>query len=122
MANELEITGILKYKKDGVSAELSLSTRVDVSGSNITETIQNVTTASEPLNAGGIVGTKGYLLIENLDDTNTVNVRAIQTNALSALVKIPPNAFAGPFQLGVADAYVSTSANTAKIRTLIIEA
>lgn len=56
MANELEITGIAKYNKNGIKSELSLSSRVNITGSKTVELIQTVGTAEEALLLGDITG------------------------------------------------------------------
>ena len=104
MANELEITGILKFSKGGVKQELSLNHRLDISGSKVVELVQSIPTDKTPINFGDIAVTDlGYVIIENLDDTNFVTVRSIKANDDSAFIRILPNSFAGPFMFNKAE-------------------
>lgn len=104
MANELEITGILKFSKGGVKQELSLNHRLDISGSKVVELVQKIPSGTQtPINFGDIAVTDlGYVIIENLDDTNFVTVRSIKATDDSAYIKILPNSFAGPFMFNKA--------------------
>lgn len=115
MANELEITGILKFSKGGVKQELSLNHRIDIAGSKVVELVQSIPSGSTktPINFGDIAVTDlGYVIIENLDDTNFVTVRSIEANDDSAYIRILPNSFAGPFMFN--KAIFNTGANQTK--------
>tara|TARA_B100001939_G_C16534634_1_gene443579 strand:- start:96 stop:497 length:402 start_codon:yes stop_codon:yes gene_type:complete len=114
MANELEITGILKFSKGGVKQELSLNHRIDIAGSKVVELVQSIPAGSTtPINFGDIAVTDlGYAIIENLDDTNFVTVRSIEASDNSAYIRILPNSFAGPFMFN--KAIFNTGANQTK--------
>ena len=127
MANELEITGISKYSKNGVKVDMSVSSRVTVTGSKIAEVIQNVGQVSaEPLNTGDIaLGSCGYVLIQNLSDSGSVGVR----EGLSGtdLIKIGAGQSAGPFEIANTSSgagsgpHVIAYVNDCNIRVLAIE-
>lgn len=123
MANELEITGILRYRKDGVKAELALNSRVNVANDKITEVVQNIpSTGTGQLLEIGSISTLGYAIIQNLDETNSVNIRAVDDNAATDLIKIPAGKFAGPFQFNINDPRaIASGTGGAKIRMLLIE-
>ena len=120
MANELDITGTIRYRKNGVKADLSLNSRVNVTGDKITEMVQEVANTETVLDKGNVTN-MGYAIIENLDDTSSVLVRAIQNNASSNLLLIAPGEFAGPMRFNLDTVYVITNTGTATIRTIIVE-
>jgi hypothetical protein len=99
MANELELTSIVKYNKAGIKADLSLSTRVDISGDKIYEGVQEVSTSPTDPVVGSVTLAGAYIVIENLSDTMTISV---ENDAETAVVfcTIPPRGFAGPLQAG----------------------
>jgi hypothetical protein len=104
MANELEVTGIIKYSKAGIKSELSLSTRIDITNNLIHETIQEIAAAEEgtvlsipQMKESDAFGP--YVIIENLDDTNSVVIRGTTNVSESDVIEIKPGQFAGPMQL-----------------------
>lgn len=120
MANELEITGIAKYNKNGIKSELSLSSRVNITGSKTVELIQTVGVSEEALLLGDIAGlSAGYVLIENLDDTNYVSIRPAAGEP--DLIKIQAGKFAGPFELAASAPYIVADTDTCNVRVLLIE-
>lgn len=123
MANELELTGIVKYNKSGVKAELSLSTRIDIDGAKVSENIQQVTSNA----AGGDIeiGSMGldshpYIMIENLDDTAVLTVRTTASSNPNILT-IPARTFAGPMKLESTVLKMLSSVSDSKARIIAIE-
>lgn len=119
MANELEITGIVRYNKAGVKAELSLNSRVDVSGTKTAEVIQSVSN-TKALVKQADVSSLGYGIIENLSDTATIIVSSTSGSTEGDMLKILPNSFAGPMQFNKNAIYVSTVSGSADIRVILI--
>lgn len=125
MANELEVTAIMKYGKSGVRSDMSSSSRINITGSRIAENIMNVGTGDpEALVVGDIdMGSVGYVLIENLSDTGYVAVRA--GSAGGELVKIQAGKSAGPFEVAAIDGtthpYVKAYGSACNIAILAIE-
>ena len=120
MANELEITGIIKYNKGGVKASLSLSSLIDIGGSNVYEGVQSVESSPDPIELGSILSSDDpYVIIENRSDTATVSVQ----NATSPPVvfcTIPPRSFAGPMQITENVLNLATDSGTASVRIIAI--
>lgn len=120
MANELEITGIIKYNKGGVKASLSLSSLIDIGGSNVYEGVQSVDNSPDAIELGSILSSdKPYVIIENLSDTAIVSVQ----NAASTPVvfcTIPPRAFAGPMKITGNVLNLATDSGTASVRIIAI--
>lgn len=97
MANELELTSIVKYNKAGIKADLSLSTRVDISGDKIYEGVQEVSTSPTDPVVGSVTLNGAYIVIENLSDTMTISVQN-ETETAVVFCTIPPRGFAGPLK------------------------
>lgn len=75
MANELTVSCSGRFSKSGREISKSYSgIQIDVSGDKVTQLIQEIGTSEEALDIGD-VGTAGYLLLKNLDDTNYVTIR-----------------------------------------------
>lgn len=73
MANELKIDIGLGYSKNGIYINERQSFFVDVSGDNLIHNIQSIGTGAETLQ-GIDSGTAGFLLIKNLDGTNSIQL------------------------------------------------
>jgi hypothetical protein len=119
MANELEITGTMKYSKGGVKSELALSSRVNISGSKVTELVQNIGTGSEAIELGDL-SSPGYIIIENLDSTNFVTIQAAVDG--TSMITIPAGEFAGPVKLASSAPAARADSAAVNIRILAIQA
>lgn len=95
MANELELTSIVKYNKAGIKADLSLSSRVDISGDKIYEGVQEIGTSVTDIQVGSVTLNGAYIVIENLDDAMTISV---ENAAEVVFCTIPPRGSAGPLK------------------------
>jgi len=119
MANELEITGIIRYNKSGVKAELSLNSRIDITGTKTAEFVQSVTTKALIKQAD--VASLGYGIIENLSDSKTVVLSSTPSDSDGDMIKILPNSFAGPMQFNKNAVYAySVDGLSADIRVILI--
>jgi len=121
MANELELTATLKYNKGGVTEEVSVSSKLDVNGDLVTQTVQDIGTAVEVIDLASMTS-PGVIIVENLDATNYVEMR--RTTSDDHIIKIRPKSFAGPLELAdTTGAAPALQANTAacKVRITIIE-
>ena len=75
MANEATISVGLRFEKGGVSASYSKGgLQVDVSGSKFVDLVQEIGTSEEQLDFGDVT-TPGYVVFENLDSTNYIEIR-----------------------------------------------
>ena len=75
MANEVTVSMSLSFSKSTVSDALSWSDlQFDVSGSKIAHLVQNVAITEEVLELGDI-GTIGWMIVRNLDDSNFMEIR-----------------------------------------------
>lgn len=95
MANELELTSIVKYNKAGIKADLSLSSRVDIAGNKIYEGVQEIGTSVTDIEVGSVTLDGAYIVIENLDDSMTISV---EDAAAVVFCTIPPRGSAGPIK------------------------
>eukprot|EP00914_Ancora_sagittata_P015247 GHVO01030011.1.p2 GENE.GHVO01030011.1~~GHVO01030011.1.p2 ORF type:complete len:195 (-),score=20.53 GHVO01030011.1:1274-1858(-) len=75
MSNELSLAAELRFNKAGKVSAMSSSGRLTISGNVIAELEQTVYTVEELLNLGQLGSLAGYVLIENLDSTNFVELR-----------------------------------------------
>jgi hypothetical protein len=126
MANELEITGIIKYNKSGIKSDLSLSSRVSITGSRVTEIVQDIGTSDSELNLGDLGGSEGqgspgYIIIENLSEENTVSLKP--TSGSSYMISIGARKFAGPFELhdNASAPLAKSSAGSSNVRIIVVE-
>ena len=117
MANELTVTGALELNKDSIEVSLSESIKVTVSGSKITEIIQNIGTSAESVDIGDI-GTVGYVIAKNLDTTNFVELRDGAAGA--DVVKMKAGEIA-VFRSVAADLNAIADTAACNVRFLIIE-
>ena len=76
MANELTVSCSLRFSKSGREADKAYGgIQLDVTGTKPMSHTQTIGTSEEALVVGD-VGTPGYIIIKNLDDTNYVTIRA----------------------------------------------
>ncbi len=76
MANEISISGNLRYSKDSASAALATSFRADQTGDKYQAGIQIVGTSEENLDKGDVV-TIGFISVRNADDTNFITLATL---------------------------------------------
>jgi hypothetical protein len=121
MANELSITASMTFAKGPTTARMGRGgVLASVTGTKVADLIQEIGTAAEALMLGDI-STPGYVLIENLDATNFVSIRA--GSGGTNLIDIPPNTTAGPFKLSSASSpHAIADTAPVKIRYLLVEA
>lgn len=74
MSNELSLIVTLNFSKGGAKLLRTENIKVDVTGDSFTGGTQSIGTSEEEIAQGAEVGTPGYLLIKNLDDTNYVEI------------------------------------------------
>jgi len=74
MSNELSVTAKVNFSKGGAKVTRAITDFVDVSGDAFTHEVQEVGTSEEQLAQGADLGTPGYVLAINLDDTNYVEI------------------------------------------------
>lgn len=114
MANELELTSIVKYNKAGIKADLSLSTRVDISGDKIYEGVQEISTSATSIDVGSVTLAGAYIVIENLSDTMTISVENAAGTAV-VFCTIPPRGFAGPLKAAAGLVKLKSTHETAAV-------
>jgi hypothetical protein len=120
MANELTTSSALTFQKGKVFASMGKGgVKVDVSGTRFIENVQEIGTIEEALMLGDIAA-PGYIMVENLDPTNFVELRA--ASGVADMIKIPAGSVAGPFMLATATPYAIADTAACKIRYLLIEA
>jgi hypothetical protein len=73
MANELTISGALRFTKGGVDEIYSFTDQVDISGTALVRQVLFIGTAEESIPMGD-VSSPGYVVACNLDATNFVQL------------------------------------------------
>lgn len=121
MAKELSITASMTFAKGSTTARMGRGgVLADVAGTKVADLVQEIGTSAEALMLGDI-STPGYVLIENLDATNPVNIRAAAGG--TNLIVIPPNTTAGPFKFATGSTpHAIADTAPVKIRYLLVEA
>ena len=74
MANEITQTIQFSVSKNGASATLSNTKRINMTGGGIVNNTQLIGTTAEAVNLGDISGAPSQLVIKNLDATNFVEI------------------------------------------------
>jgi hypothetical protein len=120
MSNELTISASVKFVKGDLNVSRSKSgLRIDVTGDKHLDMVQEIGTSEEAITLGeASVG--GYMMLENLDDTNYVEIRP--NTGVADLIKLLPGDIA--LFRTAADAVPYGLANTAAcdLRIIIIPA
>jgi hypothetical protein len=75
MANELALSGTVRFTKGGVDELFTFSDQVDISGTTITKQVLSIGTTEESV-AMGDVTSPGYVVAHNLSGTNFVQIGA----------------------------------------------
>jgi hypothetical protein len=117
MANELTLSGSIKFAKSNVEDGMAKGgLQVDVTGSKCTHMVQAIGTSEEAIDIGDI-GTSGYMFVVNRDTTNYVSIRPGTGTANCIKLK------AGEFALFRIETAPWAIANTAacNIEFLIVE-
>lgn len=73
MADELTLSGSVRYVKGNVNFSRTLADQVTVTGNVLAHNIQNIGTAEETLGIGEVT-LSGYAIFLNLDSTNYVEL------------------------------------------------
>ena len=91
MANELTMSGSVKFAKSGTSVLVDFGTiQMDVAGSQYIHMVQSVPTSEEAINlgTGGEIAAGGMFCARNLSTTNFVSIR--QATGAADLVRLDP--------------------------------
>lgn len=120
MPNEITLTANLQFVKGGVSVgKQSGSVSQDVTGADYGALTVVVTNSKAAFALPASIGTPGYIWIKNLDSTNTITI--FPDGSGPATVKIRPGGIA-MFELAASAPQAQTSAGTATMEYLLIEA
>ena len=121
MPNELLISASMTFAKGTTAARMGRGgVMANVAGTKVADLIQDVGTIVEVLLLGDMTA-PGYVMIENLDATNFVSVRAGAGG--TNLIEIPAGTTAGPFRFSAASVpHVIANTAAVRIRFLLIEA
>jgi len=116
MANEITTAVSLSASKGGASISRNLTVRSNLAGEDMVQTTQLIGTTSELVVFGEITGAPQFLMIQNLDATNYVEIGGDSGMTVFSL-KIP----AGKASLfAPISGTVYAKANTASVRIQII--
>jgi len=116
VSGELSIGIVFSFNKGGAKVSRSETLTIDVAGDAFSHEIQSIGTGNVALVEGAAVGTPGYILVKNLDDSNFVEVGITGSYTIKLL--------AGEVALFRADAAIYAKADTAAclVEYVIIEA
>lgn len=119
MANELDVSGNLRFIKGNVDVELSRGNRLTITGTQYLKTVQNIGTSEEAIIVTGL-DTLGYCMIINRDPTNFIEVRA--GTGVQDLIKVSPGMFCiFEFADGVSAPYAIADTAACDVEIIIIE-
>ena len=121
MANELTISGSIKFAKGAKSVSLAKSgVQLDVAGDNYIQKTQSIGTSEEAIDLGDIT-IPGYAFFVNLDSTNFVSLR--DATGADDMIDIPPGGIAlFKFHAGATAPYAIADTAAVEIEYLIVEA
>ena len=74
MAGEITQQISLQVTKNGATATMQPSARIDMAGTGINNNTQSISTSATLIDLSGITGAPGNLAIKNLDATNFVEI------------------------------------------------
>jgi len=118
MANEGTLSCSVRFSKSSREASQSYSgIQIDVSGDKVTRLIQEIGTAEEALDVGD-VGTAGYIIMKNLDDTNFIEIRP--GSGTADLIKLKAGEVA-MFRLALNGPYAIADTAACDLEFLLIE-
>jgi len=117
MANEVTISGTLRYAKSKAAASLSTAYSATQAGDKYQAGVQTVGTSEEVLDKND-VGTIGYLGVRNTDATNFVQLGAIAANYSVKL--LPGEGAIMPWK--ASNVYVKANVASIDLEYLMIEA
>lgn len=119
MANEITAALRLKYVKNGVSDQRTLSATVTVSGNNANGGIQTIGTTEEVI-ALGDVATPGYCRVLNTDATNYVEIGVKPSGTFYPCIKLKP-AEVAVFRFGTTTPYAKANTGSVRIEYMLFE-
>jgi hypothetical protein len=118
MADELTLSGVLSFLKNGVKVSLDLGTlEFDVSGDKYVHAVQTVGTSEEAIGIGDL-GTLGFAVFVNRDDTNFCEIRP--GTGTADLIKLKPGEFA-LFRFTMNTPYIIADTDSVLVEYVIIE-
>ena len=118
MANELTVSCSMRFSKSSREASKSYSgIQIDVSGTKVTRLEQTIGTDEEALDIGDI-GTAGYIICKNLDDTNYIEIRP--GSGAADLIKLKAGEVA-MFRLALNGPYAIADTAACDLEFLLIE-
>ena len=79
MSNEITLSLALAIAKNGASVGGSQSSSIDMAGANFIGSVQTVPTAGVALDLGDVSAPPSYVLIQNLDAANFVEIDSANT-------------------------------------------
>jgi len=74
MANELVLGVTISFSKGGATYRDSITKSITITGDTYTSGVQSVGTSEEELPQGADLGTPGFVVVQNLDATNYVEI------------------------------------------------
>jgi hypothetical protein len=109
----------MTFSKSGASlARPPYNTLVTVAGSKTISNVQNIGTGDETLDLGD-VGTIGYAIFNNLDDTNYIDIGA---DGSSYPIRVQPGKQAGPIPWNGAAIHAKANTGACDLQYDIVEA
>lgn len=118
MANELNLSVSLNFSNGGALLSRGLQTAVSITGNVCHQSVQVVGNAEEAVTFPSDMGSVGFVVLHNLDDTNAIYVG--RTTSVYTM-KISPGNFC-LFELhSGTEFFVVTSADTCDMEKILIE-
>lgn len=116
MANEAYYSISIKAAKNGATVGQSTSKRLSMTGAEMVQATQNIGTTAELVSFGGITGAPQLLMVQNLSDTNYIELGG-DSGLTVFKMKIPAGQIA-VFTPSSATLYAK--ANTAAVNVLVV--
>jgi hypothetical protein len=120
MANTIRLQSTLTYKNAAGQVVLGGDFQVNQVGTHFTSEVQDIGTTAEALDVGPDIGTIGFLLIRNLDETNFVEIGSDNAVANNVAVILAGQAVPIKPKSGVT-LYGKADTATVKVQFLAIE-
>jgi hypothetical protein len=116
MANEVSFSGQFLASKNGATVTASMQKVLTMAGDDLVQATQVIGTSAEVLDFGEIAGAPGYVVVQNLDAANFVEL-ATDAGMANKFAKLLAGEWAG---FPPSSATIYAKADTAAVRVLVV--